>query len=198
MVFNKGLIDTRTSGRQDAPHDRGRSRWVTVLAVVAMVATLGLGLVGCSDGSSGFSLTGLPIGNWVDEWDNEYVITRTSVSLYGSDGGNSYIGWIVYIDDGSLNGDDTSITATGSSAVNPGFAVIRYATVSNASWGEVGKYNVFRWADGTASNQRLMTQGGKYNEDFTEMTVFDSRQEAINGATNEEGFFGFAGEYTWQ
>ncbi len=195
MGFFKGNGDRVSVGRQGATQVLRRSRWVPVLAVVALVATLGL--AGCSDGSE-FSLTGLPIGNWVDEWDNEYVITRTSVSLYGSDGGNSYIGWIVYIDDGSLNGDDTSITATGSSAVNPGFAVIRYATVSNASWGVVDKYNVFRWADGTASNQRLMTQGGKYNEDFTVMTVFDSRQEAIDGATNAEGFFGFAGEYTWQ
>lgn len=195
MVSNKGLIDTRTSGRQDAPHDRGRSRWVTTLTMLALVATLGLGLVGCSDV---IEFDGLPVGTWESgfstaEFPDVYTISRSRINKQ-----DSYNARVVYVDDSQLNAGDTSITATGDKAINPGFAVIRYISVSDASWGEVGKYNVFRWADGTASNQRLMTQGGKYNENFTVMTVFDSRQEAIDGATNAEGFFGFAGEYTRQ
>ena len=192
MVSFKGLIDKGSGGRRDATRVRGRSRWISGLAVVALVATLGL--AGCADG--GFD--GLPVGTWESgfssaEFPDVYTITRSRINRQ-----DSYSARVVYVDDSQLNAGDTSVTATGDVAVNAGFAVIQYISVANAGWGEVGKYNVFRWADGTASNQRLMTQGGKYNEDFTEITVFDSRQEAIDGATNAEGFFGFAGEYTRQ
>jgi hypothetical protein len=183
-------------GRKSA-HVRGRSRWFSVLTAFALVATLGL--AGCSDGS-GFD--GLPIGTWESgfssaEFPDVYTITRSRINKQ-----DSYSARVVYVDDSQLNAGDTSVTANGDTAVNPGFAVIKYLAVSGPSWGEVGKYNVFRWADGTSANQRLMTQGGEYTGSFEdetlEMVVFDSIENAKEGATNDEGFFGFAGEYSRQ
>lgn len=172
----------------------GRNLLITVLLATA---SLGL-LAGCSDGSD----PALPLGSWESSFGEVYTISRSSVT-YSSDGTSStYEASIVYIDDGSLNGGDTAMTTDGDTAVNPGFAVIRYTSTADASWGEVGKYNVFRWADGESDSQKVMTQGGKYSGTFGDedyrMVVFDSSSAARLGATNDAGYFSFASTVTEQ
>lgn len=150
----------------------------------------------------------VPVGTWESSFGEIYTITRSSISYAGSaDAAVSWTASIVYVDDSRLNGGDTFVTASGDSstdepAVNPGFAVIRYESVADASYGEEGRYNVFRWADGATAGEREMTQGGKYEgtwgEDDYRMVVFNTVDEAISGATNEAGFFGFSSTVTLQ
>lgn len=164
----------------------------TALVIGGALAMLG----GCSSSDD----PTLPIGSWDDGFGNVYTITGTTISYTGEFEGTSYgyTGAIVYIDDSRFNGGDTSITDGGDTAVNPGHFAFQYTSVSDPSWGEVGKYNVFRWADGASENEKVMVQGGKYNEDFSVMVVFDSNAAARNGATNDAGFFAFASTVTRQ
>lgn len=153
-------------------------------------------------------------GTWVldsssDSYDSfeKWVITGDSISyLTSSDGitfSTSYSAAIVECRNGVLNGGDTSITPSGSNQ-GLGYAIIQYTEVNNAGTGEVGKFNVFRWAsDGTAASLYDFTQGSKdsdLDEDNDPMTgsyvnlVFDSLIAAKDGATNEAGYFGFVSE----
>lgn len=182
-------------------HGRSRFRGQAVhrAFLTALVAGAGLMLLaGC-----GTDLPdGLPGGTWTDDWDYSYHVTRSGVSLRNSDGEVAYRAEFLHLDTGALNGGDSSVAANVVDTVNPGHAIIRYTEVSDPSWGEVDKYNVFRWSDGSDAGSRFMTQGGKYEGTFGEddfrMVVFDSAQEARAGATVAEGFFAFAGEYVRQ
>ncbi len=165
----------------------------------ALLVTASIGLVaGCSTGGSD---PDLPTGSWDDGFGNVYTITETTVS-YADTYGGSYSARIVFVDDSRLNGGDTSVTAGGDDAVNPGHVVIRYTSVSDASWGEVNKYNIFRWADGADAHEKVMTQGGKYEGNWGDpdyrMVVFESSTGARIGATNDAGFFAYAGTVTKQ
>lgn len=169
---------------------------LTVLVVGGALALF----AGCSSSDD----PTLPIGSWDDGFGNVYTITGTTITYAGEFEGSEYgySGVIVYIDDSRFNGGDTSITPDSDAAVNPGHVAFKYTAVSDPSWGEVGKYNIFRWADGTNEDEKVMTQGGKYEGTFGEddfrMVVFDSNAEARNGATNEAGFFPYAAPVTRQ
>ncbi|HKK49788.1 MAG TPA: hypothetical protein VJ932_11875, partial [Alkalispirochaeta sp.] len=118
-----------------------RSALRVLSTVMLITASIGL-LAGCANGSA----TTLPLGSWESSFGEVYTITGTSVAYSGDGTSNNYDASIVYVDDSSLNADDTSVTADGNTAVNPGFAVIKYTSVADASYGEDGKYNIFRWA----------------------------------------------------
>jgi hypothetical protein len=174
-----------------------RSALRVLSTVLLVAASIGL-LAGCDSGTSA-PMGEVPVGTWESSFGELYTVTRNSVSY--TSGFDSEVKWeadIVYVDDSRLNGGDTSVTTGGDTAVNPGFAVIRYDSAVDASWGEEGKFNVFRWADGTTTGERVMTQGGKYNDDFSEITVFDTMNDAATGATNEAGFFGLSSTVTLQ
>ncbi|MDA3949114.1 MAG: hypothetical protein PF508_07785 [Spirochaeta sp.] len=97
---------------------------------------------------------------------------------------------------GRLNAGDTALTNGGSEAVNPGFAIIQYTEVDGAGTGEVGKYNIFRWAQNSGDTaKRDFIQGYKnvgavYPNNVN--GVFDIPAAAETGATNAAGYFGFA------
>jgi hypothetical protein len=174
-----------------------RSALRVLSTVLLVTASIGL-LAGCDSGTSA-PMGEVPVGTWESSFGEIYTVTRSTISYAGSSGAEvSWSADIVYVDDSRLNGGDTSVTAGGDAAVNPGFAVIRYTSAVNASWGVEGKYNVFRWADGATEGKRVMTQGGKYNDDFSEITVFDTMNDAATGVTNQAGFFGFASTVTLQ
>lgn len=103
---------------------------------------------------------------------------------------------IVSYSDVGLNGGDTSLTSGGADAIDSGYAVIEYTEVNGAGTGEVGKFNVFRWATNASdTGARDFTQGYLATdlaaEDYTNV-VFDTADEAESGATNANGYFSFA------
>lgn len=167
---------------------------------LALLVTVTLAFGGCEL----FFPDEFPIeGTWTYGEGEKWVISEDEISYYSKnmDATWSYVGDYVLRYSGDvesfeadqLNGGDTSITSGGDDAIDPGYAVIKYTEVSDPSWGTVGKFNVFRWADyADDENKKVFTQGGKYNSSYTEMLVFDSFGEAKSGATNDNGYFGFA------
>ncbi|POR04066.1 hypothetical protein AU468_04435 [Alkalispirochaeta sphaeroplastigenens] len=95
---------------------------------------------------------------------------------------------------GELNADDTDLTLGRGTTTNPGFAVIEYTEVNNLGTGEVGKFNVFRWADNNDNNTlRDFTQGYKnIGPDWPDNVngVFATADDAEAGATTEDYFAG--------
>lgn len=72
-----------------------------------------------------------------------------------------------------------------------GYMVIQFTEVDNAGWGEVGKYDVFRWQTNSPDpSARDFTVGIKLNGDF-ENQVFDTAEAAETGATNAAGYFDY-------
>ena len=162
----------------------------------ALLAAALLFLAGCSNGSE----STLPVGTWESSFGEVYEIEATSIRYLGDGSTVSWAAEVVLINDSALNGGDTSVTASGAGTVNPGFAVIRYTQVNNAGSGEVGKYNVFRWAESDDTpDALLMTQGYKnVGAPFPDNIngVFDTIAAARAGATNDAGHFALASTVT--
>lgn len=202
MGFFKGNGDRVSVGRQGAAQVRRRSRWVPVLAVVALVATLGL--VGCSsDSKDPIAVAGVwQLASSGEGWTSieRWTITDDSIHYQSSSDGDTftttYRATIVEYVNGRLNAGDTALIDGRAVTTNPGFAIIRFTEVNNAGTGEVGKYNVFRWADNNADSalrdfgQGYVNIGGEWPDNIN--GVFDTAAAAETGATNEAGYFGFA------
>lgn len=173
------------------------SREFMVLAIVSVFVAL----VGCTDSES-ISVAGTweSAGTYGTE---RWVITDTSITYssdYGSGFSTVYRADVVDFSNDGLNAGDTALTSSGSTAVNPGFAVIRYTAVNNPGTGEVGTYNVFRWADNARDgNNRDFTQGYKDADldgdpstgTYTNL-VFDTASAAESGASVAKGYFSYA------
>lgn len=136
-------------------------------------------------------------GSWASSFGESWVITDDTITYDGGFG--SYTAEIISYENDGLNAGDTSVVKDGAVLDGQGYAVIKYTEVTDASYGTVGKYNIFRWgtAAGDAS-MRSLTQGGKYvgtwgQPDYA-LVVFDTAAEASSGATNDDGYFGFASD----
>jgi len=162
--------------------------------IIALLVTgsVGLGLTGCDFGGGGGP--SFPTGMWEAQYDSYEIDTRAIT--YNDGFGGGYTATVISINEYQFNAGDTTIAQGASAASQPGYAVIKYTAVSDLSWGAVGKYNIFRWAENSAGlDFRLLTQGGKYNDDYTVISVFDTPAQAVNGATNAAGYFAYAGSY---
>ena len=172
---------------------RGLSRTRAVFYAL-FVATF---LWSCGSSGKGDSL---PVGTWKSPFNDTYTITRHTITYNGASKVIGYSADIIYINDSGLNAGDTRITPN-NDADGTGFAVIRYTSVTDPGTGRVGAYNVFRWANGSGPQRRLLTQGYKrIDADDTsknDNVVFDSADHALWGATTSE-YFGYVGEYTLQ
>ena len=139
-------------------------------------------------------------GDGNDDSVERWTITSTSVHYESSSDGatydTTYRADVVEFVNGRLNAGDTALTNGGSDAVNPGFAIIQYTEVDGAGTGEVGKYNIFRWAETSGdSAKRDFTQGYKnVGQPYPDNVngVFDTPAAAETGATNADGYFAFA------
>lgn len=182
--------------------------WRIVLVHGALIVLISLGLAGCSSGGQG------PIaveGRWLLEGEfgsERWTIAENSIeyeSDFGSGFSTVFRADVVDYYNTTLNAGDSRLTSNApAAAINPGFAVLRYTYVNNPGTGEVGAYNVFRWADNaTDPSKRDFTQGSKdadLDGDGDPSTgeyvndLFDDPVSAELGATNEAGYFGFASQ----
>ncbi len=174
---------------------------ITVAVVFVLVIT------SCSSEFSTIAVTGTwqldgsyESGGTQYTFIEQWTITPITIT-YSQDRGSgfttAFAADIVALSNEGLNGGDTYLTGSATTpAVNPGFAVIRYTQVDGASTGEVGKYNVFRWAENAADtssrdfSQGYLNVGGDFPDNVN--GVFDSVSTAINGATNGAGYFTYA------
>jgi hypothetical protein len=183
-----------------------RSALRVLSTVLLVAASIGL-LAGCSDPADPIAVA----GTWTitgSDWDGDgndnverWQISESTIvydsSLDGTTFTTTYRADIVTYVNGSLNAGDTALTTGRTTTANPGFAVLRFTEVNNAGTGEVGKYNVFRWADNGSDNTRKdFSQGYRDatpddSADFTN-AVFDSASAAEAGATTAAGYFAFA------
>jgi len=177
-------------------------------AVLLTAIFLFTGLAGCDMFGVGPGTVSEPEsievkGVWILEGqsgDEKYIITDSSIvrqsDYTGSGYSTEYEAEIVKFSNDGLNAGDTSITTPSGSTQGLGYAVIKYTEVNNAGTGEVGKYNVFRWATNQSdSSKRDFTQGSKdtdTSDDDYINDVFDTADAAETGATNDNGYFGFA------
>ena len=182
------------------------------------LTVLVLAVAGCSENSAGGAGTLIaPAGVWTlvgSDWDgdgNENVERWTirnweivyESSLDGTTFTTTFEADVRGFSNEGLNGGETEFTS-GSSGEgrNPGYAIIEYTYVNNPGTGEVGKFNVFRWADNAQDPaKRDFSQGSKDadldgdGDPFTGSyvnDVFDSAAAAEAGATATNGYFGFA------
>ncbi|MBN2049811.1 MAG: hypothetical protein JW760_05150 [Spirochaetales bacterium] len=146
------------------------------------------------------------LGTWTlssFDWDGDgndnvekWVITEDTIeyssSLDGTTFTVTYKADMFLFDNEGLNGGDTAIV-DGGSTLGSGYAVIQYTEVNNAGTGEVGKYQIFRWATNTGNQElRDFTQGYKAANADYDNTVFETPAEAIAGATIANGHFAYA------
>ncbi|MFP4408510.1 MAG: hypothetical protein ACLFPW_08330, partial [Spirochaetaceae bacterium] len=139
-------------------------------------------------------------GTWVlDEYGERWIITENSITYEGSSDGSEYTtnyeAQIVSYSNHGLNAGETKLTGNDTEdALNPGFAVIEYTYVDDAWTEEVGKFNVFRWADNEEDpSKKDFTQGYKKDSN-DDNDVFDTAAAAEAEATNANGYFAFASE----
>lgn len=132
--------------------------------------------------------------SWLITDDTIVHATSTDGEIYTTVYRADVIGYI----NGRLNGGDVSLTNGGANAINPGYAVIKYTYVADASVGETGGYNVFRWADNAADTTlrdiAIGTRDANLDGDDDPATdfvnaVFNTVGAAEGGATNGEGYF---------
>lgn len=183
--------------KQSGSNKRGRSVLRTVFVALVFGAAMGV-LAGCSSSDDPIDAAGT--WTWTSStssYTERWTITDSSIhfesAIDGTTFTTTYRADVVEYVNGRLNADDTELTAGRSTTSNPGFAIIRYTEVNAAFTGEVGKYNVFRWADNVDDNSlRDLTQGAKDadpDENVYVNDVFDSASEAESGATNANGYF---------
>ena len=178
-----------------------RARTLGVAFLLAL--TTALLAVSCDTGSDDGAT--LPVvGTWRLEngqYHERWTITASEIHYESSsDSGASfsttYRAAIERYSTSGFNGGDTAITANAADAIDPGYAVIRYTEADGLSWGEVDKYNVFRWAtNADAASARDFTQGTKDADSDPNVfvnLVFDTADEAEADATNANGHFGYA------
>lgn len=177
-------------------------RW-SVLRFVCVALVLGAAmgvLAGCSDSTDPIDVGGTwaletpdtGFGPFYERWTISDNAVQYETSSDGSTYTTTYRADIVDYVNGSLNAGDTALTSGRAATSNPGFAVIQYTEVNGASTGEVGKFNVFRWADNTSeSTNRDFTQGFRDADGSSPFIneVFDSAAAAETGATNGAGYF---------
>ena len=136
-------------------------------------------------------------GTWVIEgtWGEKWVITAESITYLSVSevATTNYAADIVRFSNTRVNGGETELVSGGTTQ-GLGHAVIRFTEVANAGWGEIGKYQIFRW--GTSQDNsaaRDFSQGYKNAGDHAN-EVFDSAAEAEAGATIAGGHFSFASQ----
>jgi hypothetical protein len=159
-------------------------------------------LAGCSSSDDPIAVGGVWTINDGEAWSERWTITNSTIHYEsgGEDGvyTTTYRATIVDYVNGRLNTGDTALAAGREITTNPGFAMIKYTEVDGPGTGEVGKFNVFRWADNNEDNTlRDFTQGYKnIGDDWPNNVngVFDTAAEAEEGATNAEGYFAFPSE----
>lgn len=206
-LFRNGFrVRSSRSQRSNAE----RSLLPRLLALLLLAGSVGFGLVGCDLGGAPLPPDPIAVeGVWQivgSDWDGDgnanverWTITDSSIhyesTLDGTTYTTTYRADIVEFSNDSLNGGDTALTSGGSTAPNPGYAVITYTEVDNAGTGEVGKYNVFRWAQNTTTpSNRDFSQGFKDADGASPYVndLFDTPEAAKTGATNSAGYFAFA------
>ncbi len=139
-------------------------------------------------------------GTWESSWGEEWIITNSSIE-YDDGWGGGWKGSLVEYKNGSFNAGDTTIAANRTIPdTQTGFAVIKFTEVSNAGWGEVDKFMVFRWCRSVSSPVSSPSKndfslgyknvGSAYPNNVN--GVFDTAAEAKTGATNAAGYFAFA------
>ncbi|TVR04731.1 MAG: hypothetical protein EA403_04550 [Spirochaetaceae bacterium] len=137
-------------------------------------------------------------GTWESTFGERWIITESTIEYRGDGTNTTYRADIVSVRNNRLNAGDTSITPTGST-IGLGHAIIRYTEVDGPGTGEVGKYQVFRWATNRDDAQlRDFTQGfnnvGEPWPGDAINEVFNTAAQAAAGATNANEHFAFASQ----
>ncbi|MDC7245630.1 MAG: hypothetical protein PQJ47_06935 [Sphaerochaetaceae bacterium] len=172
------------------------NRWRAVLGTIVLAALVVFASTGCS---LFLSSTMPPEGSYelVGDYGTEtWDIDEDTIS-YDS-GYTSYEADIISTVVDSFNAGDSTIVSSGSSPSGDyGYMVIQYTTVSDEGTGEVGKYNIFRWQENADDASAMdFTQGYKDADGESPYinALFDTAQDAVDGATNDNGYFSFASE----
>lgn len=188
-----------------------RSRVSIVLVHGLLILAIALGMVGCESNGADSQDPIAVEGTWVLESDYDgdgvvdgterWTISSQNITYeadYGGGLATVYAADVVSYSNTGLNKGETRLSnSSAADAINPGFAVIEYTEVDNAGTGEVGKFNVFRWADNaTDPANKNFTQGYKdatpNDASNFDNAVFDTAAAAESGATTADGFFSLA------
>ena len=190
--------------------NRKSGRRGVVLVHGLLILAVALGFVSCDSNGANRRAPIAVEGRWLLESDCDGDGTvdgseRWSISgntiTYENDFGAGfalvYSATVVSYSNNGLNGGDVKISSSAADqALDPGFAVIEYTEVDGLGTGEVGKFNVFRWADSVDNtSEKNFAQGYKNVGDAFPNNVngvFETADAAEAGATNENGYFAFA------
>ncbi len=131
----------------------------------------------------------------VESWGTEsWEITDNTIT-YLYDDVITYKAKIVKEVEDEFNGGDTVIVPGAAAPSDDyGYMVIQYTYVNNTGTGEVDKYNIFRWQENAADDDKHdFTQGYKDTAPGTPYIneIFDTADAAKSGVTNANGYFGF-------
>ncbi|MFP4535716.1 MAG: hypothetical protein ACLFNP_08345 [Spirochaetaceae bacterium] len=177
---------------------RKRNRRAIVLVHGLLITALIVALGACStDGADPIAVE----GTWVLDtgYYERWIITENSITYEGSSDGSEYTtnyeAKIVSHSNNGLNAGETKLTGNDTEdALNPGFAVIEYTEVDGPGTGEVGKFNLFRWADNADDpSNKDFSQGYKdatpNDDENFDTVVFDTPAEAEAEVTVANEFF---------
>lgn len=190
---------------------KNSGRRAIVLVHGLLVLAVALAFVGCDSNGANTQAPIAVEGTWLldSDYDGDGTVdgserwtisgdTITYESDFGAGFARVYSATVVSYSNNGLNGGDVKISSSAAGeAADPGFAVIEYTEVDGPGTGEVGKFNVFRWADNADDPEKKnFTQGYKdaTPDDSTNFdnALFDTAAAAESGATNENGYFAFA------
>jgi len=124
-------------------------------------------------------------------YEEKWVIVDNRITYYSGTvatdtwSTTNYIGEIVQFNNIMFNAGESETS-------DCGYAVIRFIYADNAAWGDVDKYNIFRWKNLTTSNVSF-SQGTKLIGTYPNSTnqIFNSVDDAVNQATDAAGYFGY-------
>jgi hypothetical protein len=176
---------------------KGKKSLFLVLAVV-IAAGFVLGLPGCANWFGSEDEAIAILGEWLIDgaYPEQWAVTETSITYssdYGSGLAQVFSAEIVSFSNTGFNAGDTTLISTGMAVTGAGYAVIKYTEVDNPGTGEVGKYNIFRWAANAADDaKRDFIQGyTNVGNDWPANVngVFDTASAAKSGAANAAGYF---------